>query len=614
MIKKIQIKNYKSLVDVTLDCSELNVIIGMNGVGKSSFIQTLLLLRQSYLNKYLPSKGLILRDNNLINVGTAKSVIAEDRIEDDVIEFIITSGENSYAWAFDFELLKGDTDNTSAHYVPLKENQEAINADVVNLLYSNNLLYLCAERIAPKLHYKLPNYEVTNYVDIKKNGENIFQYIDYHIKKKTQVNLILRHEKAIRFDAIDVDETNPIENTNYKENLNLWLSEISNGVKISTTFLADLGIVSAAASFERNGNSDTQAFSLPNIGFGITYVLPIIATLLVAKEGDTIIIENPEAHLHGAGQEVLGKLIAKVASIGVQVFIETHSEHFINGIFNDTFDPKIFYFHRDNNSSEHTTQVEVITAENKDTNKDYINFLCTASNEQLRLKREIKQYKDLEKNIIITEGKTDWEHFKKAYQILIAQEKVKELNIEFLELTENLGDKDLQKMLKHYSKKANFHKIIGVFDRDGNNINRHGENLFLNLGENVFSLCLPIPEHRSELTEICIELYYTDEDLEKTDINGRRIFQTTEFHAQSGRHKSNPNICVNNRKSKPMITDEGVFELLDNGTEKSIALSKNQFKECICEEKEGFKDINFDGFIPFFNVIEEILNQQILTL
>ena len=58
-----------------------------------------------------------------------------------------------------------------------------------------------------------------------------------------------------------------------------------------------------------------------------------------------------------------------------------------------------------------------------------------------------------------------------------------------------------------------------------------------------------------------------------------------------------------------MITDEGVFELLEDGTEKSIALSKNDFKDCICQEKNGFENINFDGFTPFFTVIEEILNQ-----
>ena len=55
-------------------------------------------------------------------------------------------------------------------------------------------------------------------------------------------------------------------------------------------------------------------------------------TLLTARNGNIIIIENPEAHLHPRGQAEIGKLIAEVVSRGVQVFIETHSDHVINGI------------------------------------------------------------------------------------------------------------------------------------------------------------------------------------------------------------------------------------------------------------------------------------------
>jgi len=54
--------------------------------------------------------------------------------------------------------------------------------------------------------------------------------------------------------------------------------------------------------------------------------------LLSAKTGSIIIIENPEAHLHPRGQAEMGKLIAETVARGVQVFVETHSDHVINGI------------------------------------------------------------------------------------------------------------------------------------------------------------------------------------------------------------------------------------------------------------------------------------------
>ena len=69
-----------------------------------------------------------------------------------------------------------------------------------------------------------------------------------------------------------------------------------------------------------------------NIGFGYSYCYPLLLAGLVAKQGDVVIFENPEAHLHAKAQSIFGQFIGVLASQGVQVFVETHSEHVINGI------------------------------------------------------------------------------------------------------------------------------------------------------------------------------------------------------------------------------------------------------------------------------------------
>ena len=69
-----------------------------------------------------------------------------------------------------------------------------------------------------------------------------------------------------------------------------------------------------------------------NIGFGISYVLPIIVTGLIAKPGTIMIVENPEAHLHPSAQSKIGQFLAVIAQSGVNVIVETHSDHVINGI------------------------------------------------------------------------------------------------------------------------------------------------------------------------------------------------------------------------------------------------------------------------------------------
>ncbi|PGH40399.1 MAG: hypothetical protein CRN43_03260 [Candidatus Nephrothrix sp. EaCA] len=76
----------------------------------------------------------------------------------------------------------------------------------------------------------------------------------------------------------------------------------------------------------------TNPFRPRNVGFGISYVLPVVLALLTAEEGKIIVLENPESHIHPRGQAELGKLIALAAGAGAQLFAETHSDHILNGI------------------------------------------------------------------------------------------------------------------------------------------------------------------------------------------------------------------------------------------------------------------------------------------
>jgi predicted ATPase len=80
------------------------------------------------------------------------------------------------------------------------------------------------------------------------------------------------------------------------------------------------------------GQVPSRAYRSTNVGFGLTYVLPVITALLSADPGSLVIIENPEAHLHPRGQVRMGELMALASSAGVQVITETHSDHVLNGI------------------------------------------------------------------------------------------------------------------------------------------------------------------------------------------------------------------------------------------------------------------------------------------
>ena len=60
--------------------------------------------------------------------------------------------------------------------------------------------------------------------------------------------------------------------------------------------------------------------------------MPIILILLKANKDDIVIVENPESHLHPKAQVELARLCAKASMEGVQIVIETHSDHFLNAI------------------------------------------------------------------------------------------------------------------------------------------------------------------------------------------------------------------------------------------------------------------------------------------
>src|SRR5690606_11798253 len=115
-------------------------------------------------------------------------------------------------------------------------------------------------------------------------------------------------------------------NHQLKGQIEAWLSEVTPGTRIHTTQHTGMDLVNLEYSFIG------RPFRSTNVGFGITYTLPVLLAILSASPGDLLVIENPEAHLHPKGQRKLGELIAFAASEGVQIIVESHSDHLLNGI------------------------------------------------------------------------------------------------------------------------------------------------------------------------------------------------------------------------------------------------------------------------------------------
>ena len=97
------------------------------------------------------------------------------------------------------------------------------------------------------------------------------------------------------------------------------------------TTVQEADAVIAGFSFDRPDDVPSRSYRATNVGFGISYTLPVLAALL-SPSGTLCLIENPEAHLHPRGQTKLGELAVRAGLSGVQVIVETHSDHFIDGV------------------------------------------------------------------------------------------------------------------------------------------------------------------------------------------------------------------------------------------------------------------------------------------
>ncbi|MBO4736793.1 MAG: DUF3696 domain-containing protein, partial [Paludibacteraceae bacterium] len=117
-------------------------------------------------------------------------------------------------------------------------------------------------------------------------------------------------------------------NPNVKDEINNWLSYIMDDGIISIGGDSKDSEVLSLGFCKKN---HSNVFKSIDVGYGYSYVLSIIVNLITIKNG-ILIIENPEAHLHPMAQLRLTEMISEIVSKKkIQVFVETHSEHIVNG-------------------------------------------------------------------------------------------------------------------------------------------------------------------------------------------------------------------------------------------------------------------------------------------
>lgn len=325
MIESLKVRGYKSLQNVELSLSRLNVFVGANASGKSSILQAILLLRQS-AQKDGPITGLRLA-GALYEAGTIYDVFhpeAEHRIAIEITD-------NQIAYDFSFVHDRTIEDVYSNRFIKAAESKILSSAITQSAEY---FTYLNAERVGPRVSYKLPPEEMDLGGFVGIHGE----YTTAQLARAKNGRIVDGWSSEISNRLVEAIQR--LDSFSFKQ-------EMFHTGRLDIVCNEMLGWIIPGARFEANEHDLMDAASLryirdpldtktavraTHIGFGLTYTLPIIVAGLGMKTGGLLLVENPEAHLHPFSQSRIGVFLAMVASMGYQVLIETHSDHVLNGI------------------------------------------------------------------------------------------------------------------------------------------------------------------------------------------------------------------------------------------------------------------------------------------
>jgi predicted ATPase len=357
MIRELEIKNFKSHRATKLDIRNLTVLCGGNGVGKSSIMQILLLLREAYI-KDKDFEILDLKSNS-VKIGTANDAIYEfNADEKDAITVTFNSDIGHYNFVYEA--------NTAAEraksFIRAPDNKTEIPLRIgYESLFNTNFQFISSARLGPQTQYSKDDKVIDVYKQIS-IIEGKAEYFVHFLEANKNLNVI----KDIQHPSNDFPDL--------LSQVIAWEKEISEGVNIEITDLGKLGFVlKYYFDTEASSTKRTQTFEATNVGFGLSYVMPILVAILSSKKDTLLFIENPEAHLHPNGIAKLTELICLAAQAGVQIVLETHSDHVINGIlvqckrFEEALTgierQNVAIYHFDRDETKHCTDVKEIIIE-----------------------------------------------------------------------------------------------------------------------------------------------------------------------------------------------------------------------------------------------------------
>ena len=323
MLTNIALRNFKCFESLNLHLAPLTLLTGFNAAGKSTTLQSILLIAQSLRSgnrsAELPLNGPLARlgtPGEILNSGSGDVVFA---FEDDLVEveWALHAEDRSKGVAMRVSHVATKTSEGRKEYCDLERCEQllpiGIGAEAVKLVERlGETIFISAVRQGTADVFPSPDDPSPVHADVGVQGEFAPWWFQRFLD-----------------DEIDEARCNPADQakTLYRQ-FNSWANEFFPGAQGNAQAVEKTNLMRLELRIGDTGDWRRPA----NIGYGLTYAFPVIVAGLLAKPGQILIIDSPEAHLHPLGQSQMGRFLAQIAAAGVQVIIETHSDHVLSGV------------------------------------------------------------------------------------------------------------------------------------------------------------------------------------------------------------------------------------------------------------------------------------------
>lgn len=288
MIDKLYISNLKSIKEVSVECSNINLLVGTNSSGKSTVLQAILLVAQ---NINYANSGL---NGTLVRLGKYDEAKCKYSRESEIMIRVTTpSLTQSFSFRRDAEdgkQIEEESDGRDSGFMSIEKR---------------NFQYISCNRIGPQNIY-MKNMDIHETMGI--DSEFVISYLNAHSS-----------------DPIDPTLCRDKSDYTLLGQVNWWLNYIVEAT-ISTEEIPRADVITVSYS-----SHELQNIRPTNIGSGISYLVSILITCLSMPEDGIVIVENPEIHLHPRAQSRICEFLYFVSIANRQIFIESHSDHIFNG-------------------------------------------------------------------------------------------------------------------------------------------------------------------------------------------------------------------------------------------------------------------------------------------